>query len=312
MSRLWYKTRGKDQERAKFHLIVHDYDAMFMTDLVMGHEEIHVFVKHPVDDPILVDEGEDIREDVQPWAVEQNLLGYYDDDGSDDDGSEDANNDEDGFYSFYGSNDMYISDEDHNNDNKDPIELDVEQAYSRREGKTPIIEEVDNDDVVEVDDAEVYSRRASKEHVTQHPSKDKAIADNSDSGGGDSGKSSLEDEDIVNPNEREFVEDSSDNWDGNDDDKDVVEPVQMGAGVMDSDYESEELHNLEKSSSDDEIGDNSDDNFKDELKTHVGNGRGQKPEQKRTFLVFSQLLRLNISDLRKICCSQHLSNSKKL
>ena len=128
MSRLWYKTPGKDQEKAKFHLIVDDYDAMFMTDLVMGHEEIHVFVKHPVDDPILVDEGKDIREDVQTWAVEQNLLGYYDDDGSDDDGSEDANNDEDGFYSFYGSNDMYISDEDHNNDNEDPIELDVEQA----------------------------------------------------------------------------------------------------------------------------------------------------------------------------------------
>ena len=28
----------------------------------------------------------------------------------------------------------------------------------------------------------------------------------------------------------------------------------MGAGVIDSDYESEELHNLEKSSSDDELG----------------------------------------------------------
>jgi len=132
----------------------------------MGHEEIHVFVKHLVDDLTLVDEGEDIGEDMQPLAVEQNLLGYYDDDGNNGDGSEDADNDEDGVYGFYGSNDMYISDKDHNNDNENPIELDAKQAYSKREGKTPIIEEVDDDDVVEFDAAKVYSRRVSKEYLT--------------------------------------------------------------------------------------------------------------------------------------------------
>ena len=69
ISKFWYKMPGKDQERANFHLIVDDHDAMFMTDLVRGHEEIHVFVEHPVDDSILVNEVKDIREDVQPLAV---------------------------------------------------------------------------------------------------------------------------------------------------------------------------------------------------------------------------------------------------
>ena len=56
----------------------------------------------------------------------------------------------------------------------------------------------------------------------------------------------------------------------------------MDAGIINFDYESEELHSLEESSSDDDIGDDIDDSFKDELKTLVGKGMGQK----RTFLVF--------------------------
>ena len=47
---------------------------MFMTNLVRDHEEIHMFVEHPVDDPILVDEGENIGEDVQLLVVEQDLI----------------------------------------------------------------------------------------------------------------------------------------------------------------------------------------------------------------------------------------------
>ena len=84
----------------------------------------------------------------------------------------------------------------------------------------------------------------------------------------------------MNPDEREFVEDSSDSWDGSD--EDVTELVQMGTGVMNFDYESEELHNLEESSSNDDIGDDIDDSFEDELKIPVGKGRGRK----MTFPVF--------------------------
>ena len=92
--------------------------------------------------------------------------------------------------------------------------------------------------------AEVYSRRAGKELVTQHPSEDKDVVDNSDNGGGDGEGSGLEDEDVVNPDKREFVEDSSDSWDGSD--EDVTEPEQMSAGVVNSDYKSGELHSLEE------------------------------------------------------------------
>ena len=64
--------------------------------------------------------------------------------------------------------------------------------------------------------------------------------------------------------------------------EDVTEPVQMGAGVINSDYESEELHSLKESSSDDDFGDDIDDGFEDELRTPVGKGMGQR----RTFPVF--------------------------
>ena len=87
---------GMNQEMPNFHLVVNDHDAMFMENLMKGHEKIHVYVEHPVNDLILVDEWEDIGEDVQPLVVEQDLIGYYDGDGSD--GSE--------FYSFYDSDDM--------------------------------------------------------------------------------------------------------------------------------------------------------------------------------------------------------------
>ena len=87
----------------------------------------------------------------------------------------------------------------------------------------------------------------------------------------------------MNPDEREFVEDSSDSWDGSD--EDVTEPIQMGASVINSDYESEELHNLEESSSDDDIRDDTNDSSEDELKKPVGKGRGQK----RTFPVFKSV-----------------------
>nr|POE87672.1 hypothetical protein CFP56_51757 [Quercus suber] len=41
----------------------------------------------------------------------------------------------------------------------------------------------------------------------------------------------------------------------------------MGTGVMNFDYDSEKLYSLEESSSDDDIGDDTDENSEDELKT---------------------------------------------
>ena len=61
---------------------------------------------------------------------------------------------------------------------------------------------------------------------------------------------------------------------------------QMGAGVMNSDYESVELHSLVESSSDDEFGYDSDDIFEDDRSMHVENGKGQKNEEVKKFPMF--------------------------
>ena len=90
------------------------------------------------------------------------------------------------------------------------------------------------------------SRRVGKEPTIEHPLEVFIVSDDSDSGGSGGGGSGLDDEVELNHGVRDFVEDSSDNWDGKDDD-DVVEQGQMGTGVMNSDYESEELHSLVES-----------------------------------------------------------------
>ena len=89
------------------------------------------------------------------------------------------------------------------------------------------------------------------------------------------GGNGLEDELELNHGVRDFVKDSSDSWDGKNDD-DVVEPGQMGSSVMNSNYESEELHDLVESSSDDELWYDSYENSEDDKSTHVRDGRGQK------------------------------------
>nr|POE55529.1 hypothetical protein CFP56_65383 [Quercus suber] len=145
--------------------------------------------------------------------------------------------------------------------------------------------EVNADVPTEVAASQMGSRRVGKEPIIEHPPEVFHINDSSDSVGSDGGGSGLEDDVELNHGARDFVEDSSDSWDGKDD-VEVNEPGQMGAGVMNSDYESEELHSLVESSSDDELGYDSDDKFEDDNKTHVGDEREPKKEQVRKFLVF--------------------------
>ena len=47
----------------------------------------------------------------------------------------------------------------------------------------------------------------------------------------------------------------------------------MGAGVMNSDYKSEKLYSLVESSSDDELGYDSDHDVEDDRSTYMGNGK---------------------------------------
>ena len=169
---------------ADFHLVVDDHDAMYMTELVRGHKEIHVYVKQPIDDPILVDKGEDVGEGVQPLAMEQDLIGYYDSDNSDD--SEHDDHDGGEFYSFYDSDDMYANDQTFNNEDE-PNEVDAKQVYTRRVGEGPIIKEVSVDVPIEVVASQVGSRRVGKEPIIVHPNEVFHISDSSDSGGSDGG-----------------------------------------------------------------------------------------------------------------------------
>ena len=67
MSTLWFKMFGLNPKHANFHQVIDDDDAaMFMTNLVQGHEEIHIYVDH------LVDELEELEvEDIKPLEVSQ-------------------------------------------------------------------------------------------------------------------------------------------------------------------------------------------------------------------------------------------------
>ena len=67
---------------------------MYLIELARDHEDIHVYVEHPIHDPILVDEGQDVGEGVQP--LEQDFTGFYDND----DGSEHDDHDGDDFTIF--------------------------------------------------------------------------------------------------------------------------------------------------------------------------------------------------------------------
>ena len=140
--------------------------------------------------------------------------------------------------------------------------------------------EINANVLTEVATSQVGSRRVYKEPIIEHLPEVFRISDSSDSVG-----SGLEDDVELNHGVRDFVEDSSDSWDSKDD-ADVNEPSQMGVGVMNSDYESKELHSLVESSSDDELGYDSDDKSRDDNRTHVRDEREQKEEQERKFLVF--------------------------
>nr|POF08411.1 hypothetical protein CFP56_76861 [Quercus suber] len=69
---------GVNPEHANFHQVIKDDAAIFMTDLVQGHEEIHIYVDHPVDEPEEL-EVEDI-ESLEVLQLDYNHhASYYED-----------------------------------------------------------------------------------------------------------------------------------------------------------------------------------------------------------------------------------------
>ena len=155
------------------------------------------------------------------------------------------------FTVFYDSDGIYVNDQTFNNEDELQVNADV---------------------TIEVATSQMGSKRVGKESTIKHPFEVFHISDKSNSVGSDGGGNGLEDDVELNKGVRDFVEDSSDSWD----DKnvaDVNEPSQMGVGVMNSDYESKELHSLVESSSDDELGYDNDDKFEDDNQTYVEDER---------------------------------------
>ena len=64
VDRLWFKMPGVNLKKSNFHQVVDDDATMFMTDLVKGYGEIHVFVEHPVHEPLEIP-----VEDFEPLAA---------------------------------------------------------------------------------------------------------------------------------------------------------------------------------------------------------------------------------------------------
>ena len=64
VDKLWFKMPDVNLEQAHFHEVVNDDAAVFMTDLVKGYEDIHVFVEHPVNEPVELP-----MEDLKPLTV---------------------------------------------------------------------------------------------------------------------------------------------------------------------------------------------------------------------------------------------------
>ena len=52
VDKLWFKMLGVNLEQANFHQVVDDDAVVFVTNLVKGYGEIHVFVEHPLHEPL--------------------------------------------------------------------------------------------------------------------------------------------------------------------------------------------------------------------------------------------------------------------
>ena len=226
MDKLWFKMPSVNPEQSNFHQVVDDDATMFMTDLVKGYGEIHVFVEHPMHEPLELP-----VEDFDPLAarlpgselegadakalevfVSDSELHYYE---YAEYGDEEYRLD---FSQFGGHNNAKFTNVDHG----EPYKVDAEQVCARKAGKTPVV-----DNQVE-----------------------------KSSEGSEDERSDLEEELEMQP--MNIGEDSTNSWDNQAED-DEVELGQMGGGVMNSDYESEELLSLDESSSSSEDGDDSSD-----------------------------------------------------
>nr|POE58545.1 hypothetical protein CFP56_59061 [Quercus suber] len=237
VDKLWFKMPGVNLEQAHFHEVVDDDAAVFMTDLVKGYGDIHVFVEHPVNEPVELP-----VEDLKPLVVRPP-------------GSEPKGVNEDVVYCISSDSELqsdhfyeYAEYEEDNENDDGEYRADFSQFRGHDNAETNNVDEEyrpdfsqfgghDNAETTNVDHGEqVWARRVGKAPVVDDQVKEISEAEGSD----------LEEEPHMQP--IDIGEDSTDSWDNQAEDDDS-QPGQMGGGVMNSDYDSEELLSLDESSS---------------------------------------------------------------
>ena len=141
VDKLWFKMSGVNLEQSNFHQVVDDDDAaMFMTNLVKGYREIHVFVEHLVHEPLELPvedfkpltarllgnevEGVDVKA-LEVFVSDSEYAEYGDEEYSPD------------FSQFGGHDNAEFTNVDHGK----PYEVDAEQVCARRAGKAPIVDD---------------------------------------------------------------------------------------------------------------------------------------------------------------------------
>ena len=131
---------GVNFEKSNFHQVVDDDAVMFMTDLVKGYEEIHVYVEHPVHEPLEIP-----VEDFEPLAaklpgsevegVDAKALDVFVSDREYAEyGDEEYKPD---FSQFGGHDNAKFSNVDHG----EPHEVSTEQVSARRASKAPVVDD---------------------------------------------------------------------------------------------------------------------------------------------------------------------------
>nr|POF17221.1 hypothetical protein CFP56_56104 [Quercus suber] len=195
---LWYRSPEDNEEDGVFHLIKDDHDAMAMTKLVRGHGQIHVYVEHPVYEPILINDGNGVLVDIVVGPDHNDPFVLSDFESC---SSSELECSCDGYYNGQG---YYAS----SSDNFEDDDSD--------DGKEPIVEEPQQDGAVTTDSNDSFK------------------------------DSDVEGAKSMNPNQRNVGKDSASS-----DSEDLMHMrEQIGDGVMNSDYTTEELLSLSESSSD--------------------------------------------------------------
>ena len=278
VSTLWYRRPGDYEKDGVFQLIMDDHDAVAMTKLVRGHGEIHVYVEHPVYEPMLINGGNGVPVDIvvepdhdDPCFVSDsencnsselecsfdgcyNGQGYYASSGDnfeDDDDWDDGNDD-------WGDGDAHW---DYGNDNQGDGDAhwDGGSAIGRDGGRAgdefgsggardTSDKNDDSDNEVEI----LGCRRPGKEPIVEEPQQDGVVTTNSNDG--------FEDRDVekarsMNPNQRYVGKGSA----SSDSEEMMHMYDQMEDGVMNSDYTIEELLSLNESLFDGEFQGDGDD-----------------------------------------------------